>query len=219
MTKTPAKRRTGRPLSFDRDAALEQAMLAFWRHGYETTSIAELTAAMGISAPSIYTAFGDKRRLFLEAVRRYAGDPAAMERSLAAAPSARDAVHKLLLTTATAFTGEATPPGCLLASATATGSDAAADIRSAVSEVRRGVADRIAARIDRDTAAGILPVATDSAALSDLVLAIVQGMSVLARDGVPRERLVRLVDRAMLAWPDQTSSDVGQQQEPAKQGG
>ena len=38
------RRKTGRPLSFDRQAALEQAMLAFWRHGYETTSIVDLTA-------------------------------------------------------------------------------------------------------------------------------------------------------------------------------
>ena len=63
-------RRTGRPLSFDRDAALRQAMLTFWRHGYETTSVAELTAAMGVSAPSLYTAFGDKKQLFLEAMPR-----------------------------------------------------------------------------------------------------------------------------------------------------
>ena len=46
-------RRAGRPLSFDRDVALRQAMLAFWRHGYETSSVADLTGAMGISAPSL----------------------------------------------------------------------------------------------------------------------------------------------------------------------
>lgn len=76
------RRKTGRPLSFDRDAALEQAMLTFWRYGYETTSIVDLTTAMGVTTPSLYTAFGDKRRLFLEAVRRYVGDPAVMAQAL-----------------------------------------------------------------------------------------------------------------------------------------
>jgi len=200
---TPQRRRTGRPLSFDREAALEQAMLSFWRHGYETTSIADLTAAMGITAPSIYTAFGDKRRLFLEAMRRYAGDPAEMESRLAAAPTARDAAHTMLVTAAITFTGKATPQGCLLASATASGSEASADIRSAVSEVRRDIAARLVNRINRDLAEGILPASTNAAALSDLTLAVVQGMSVLARDGVPRERLLALAEQAVLAWPDQ----------------
>ena len=58
--KSTPRRRTCRTLSFDRERALEQAMLAFWRHGYETTSITDLTDAMGITAPSLYTAFGDK---------------------------------------------------------------------------------------------------------------------------------------------------------------
>ena len=90
-------RRTGRPLSFDRAAALRQAMLAFWRHGYETTSVAELTAAMGISAPSLYAAFGDKRQLFLEAMRLYAGDPADMARAIGEAPTAYGAARELMM--------------------------------------------------------------------------------------------------------------------------
>lgn len=178
-------------------------MLAFWRHGYETTSIANLTAAMGITAPSLYAAFGDKRRLFLEAMHRYAGDPAEMESRLAAAPTARDATHAMLVAAATAFTGEATPRGCLLASATASGSEASADVRSAVSEVRRDIAVRLVDCINRDVAAGILPASTNATALSDLTLAVVQGMSVLARDGVPRERLFALAGQAMLGWPAQ----------------
>ena len=52
-------------------------------------------------------------------------------------------------------------------------------------------------------AAGILPASTNAAALSDMILAVVQGMSVLARDDVTRERLLALVEQAMLAWPGQ----------------
>ncbi|HZC78142.1 MAG TPA: TetR/AcrR family transcriptional regulator, partial [Ktedonobacterales bacterium] len=66
----PAKPR-GRPRSFDREAALERAIDVFWRHGYEATSVSDLTSAMGINPPSLYAAFGDKEKLFLEAVERY----------------------------------------------------------------------------------------------------------------------------------------------------
>lgn len=57
-----------RPLEFDRDAAISQAMLLFLRQGYEATSIADLTRTLGISRASLYNAFGDKEGLMLETV-------------------------------------------------------------------------------------------------------------------------------------------------------
>lgn len=204
--RTTPPRKAGRPLSFDRDRALRQAMLAFWRHGYETTSVAELTAAMGVTPPSLYAAFGDKRRLFLEAVRLYAGDPDELERAIAAAPSAHEAARELLQASAIAFTSEDTPPGCLLASATASGSAASAEVQAAVAEVRRTTEGALRRRVERDVAGGVLPSGTPAEALAGLTLAVVQGMSVLARDGAPRAKLLALADQAMQAWPVTTSA-------------
>lgn len=195
------RRKAGRPLSFNRDAALEQAMLTFWRHGYETTSIADLTAAMGVTAPSLYTAFGDKKRLFLEAAHRYAGDLEAMRRATESAPTAYDAAHEMLTAAVIAYTGESTPKGCLLASATASGSAESADVQSAIADIRRSIAGRLAARIERDIAAEMLPPDTDAAALAGLVMAITQGLSVLARDGATRASLMAVVEVALMAWP------------------
>ncbi|MEM8837585.1 MAG: TetR/AcrR family transcriptional regulator [Pseudomonadota bacterium] len=62
-----------RPRSFDEDEIIEKAMFAFWRQGYEATSIGDLEDATGISRISIYNAFGDKEGLFLKALRRYHG--------------------------------------------------------------------------------------------------------------------------------------------------
>ena len=194
-------RRTGRPLSFDRDAALRQAMLTFWRHGYETTSVAELTAAMGVSAPSLYAAFGDKKQLFLEAMRLYAGDPADMERAIADAPTAHQAARDLMTAAAATYTGDATPRGCLLASATASGSAAAADVQDAVADVRRSIESCLRVRIERDIKDGVLPPGTQAAPLAGLVLAVTQGMSVLARDGASRTSLLAMVEAALRAWP------------------
>lgn len=56
---------------FDRDEALERAMETFWARGYERTSVQHLVESMGIQRGSLYAAFGDKRRLFLEALDRY----------------------------------------------------------------------------------------------------------------------------------------------------
>lgn len=199
---SPAPRRkVGRPLSFNRDAALDQAMLAFWRHGYEATSIVDLTTAMGVTTPSLYTAFGDKKRLFLEAARRYVGDLDAMAQAIDGAPTAYEAARTMLVGAAAAYTGDATPKGCLLASATASVSAASADVQAAISDIRKSIGDTLRARVERDVATGILPAEADAAALSGLVMALTQGMSVLARDGAPRASLLAMVETALRAWP------------------
>jgi AcrR family transcriptional regulator len=202
MGATPAgRRRTGRPLSFDRDAALRAAMLLFWRHGYETTSVADLVAAMGVTPPSLYGAFGDKRRLFLDAMRLYAGDPEDTERAIAEAPSAREAARRLLHASAVKFTGEDTPPGCLLASATASGSAASADVQAAVAAVRRGTEAALRDRIERDVAESALPEETHAVALAAMTMAVMQGLSTLARDGAGRGKLLAVAEAALAAWP------------------
>jgi len=193
-------RKMGRPLSFDRGRALHAAMLTFWRHGYESTSISDLTAAMGIRPPSLYAAFGDKRRLFLEAVDLYlsAEPPHAM---IAAAPSGREAALRLLTASAEGFTGDATPSGCLLATSTLSCSAEAADVQARIAAIRHGIEACLKARIDKDIDADLLPPDTDSDALAGHVMATTQGLSTLARDGASRDKLLRVADTAMRAWP------------------
>ena len=135
----PKRRKGGRPLSFDRDKALHQAMLLFWRHGYEGTSLQALTAALGVTPPSIYAAFGDKKRLFQEAVQLYSAGGSASARIIGGAPTARAAAEGLLQAAACGFTGAETPPGCLVASAAVTGSPASADMQAELAAVRREI--------------------------------------------------------------------------------
>lgn len=187
-------------MSFDREEVLERAMLAFWRSGYETTSISDLTAAMGVTAPSLYAAFGNKQQLFLEAMRRYAGDRAALGQALQDAPTARAAVTGMLRQAAVHYTGDATPRGCLLASAAATGSPEAAEVRAAIAAERQEVRDILIRRIEADVAQGQLSPDTPATVLADLALAVTQGMSVLARDGVERDRLLAVADAATAGW-------------------
>src|SRR5438445_7558250 len=96
-TDASAPRARGRPRGFDRDAALERAIEVFWRQGYEGTSIADLTRAMRINPPSLYAAFGDKERLYLEAVARYQqGRRDELAPFLDEAPTAREGIARLL---------------------------------------------------------------------------------------------------------------------------
>ena len=57
--------------TFDTDEVLGKAMQAFWARGYEATSIQDLLDTMGLNRGSLYATFGDKRSLFIRALRHY----------------------------------------------------------------------------------------------------------------------------------------------------
>ena len=61
----------GRPAQFDRDAALDAALMAFWRDGYQANSVKALSERLGITRSSFYNAFESQEAVFLEALDRY----------------------------------------------------------------------------------------------------------------------------------------------------
>ncbi len=199
--KAPRKPR-GRPLSFDRDAALETAMHVFWERGYEAASIADLTAAMGITPPSLYTAFGDKEQLFLEAIERYAlGYGSAGARALVEEPTARGAIERWLLAAANELTQPCHPKGCMVVMAATNCSAAAERVQDALLRRRTEAIASVGRRIQGGIDSGELPAGTDAGDLANFYATIYQGMSMQAKDGATHASLLATVRTAMRSWP------------------
>lgn len=197
----PRSARTrGRPRSFDRTTALEKALMAFWEHGYEATSVSDLTRAMGIGAPSLYAAFGDKRSLFEEVVQAYGARYGSFgDRALAEEPTARAGVERMLREAAAEYTAPGRPHGCLVIHAAANCSTA--EVEESLRRRRNANIAAIESRIDADVAAGVLPADTDAATLARYAGAMIQGMSQQARDGASRTELEALAEIALAVWP------------------
>jgi AcrR family transcriptional regulator len=196
-------RARGRPRSFDRDAALERAMKVFWRQGYEATSLADLTAAMGINPPSLYAAFGDKEQLFLEAVERYERGhrgSAAGGCMFGEEPTARGAIERVLRDVVDEFTKPDQPRGCMLMLAATNCS--AESVQTALAERRAQSKALIRKRIAQGISAGELPHGTDAGALAEFYTTVLAGMSLQARDGASRKSLEATAAAAMRAWPE-----------------
>ncbi|GGN78314.1 TetR family transcriptional regulator [Streptomyces albiflavescens] len=197
---TAVTKQRGRPRSFDRETALERAILAFWEHGYEATSVSDLTRVMGIGAPSLYAAFGDKRSLFDEVVREYGTRYGSFgERALAEEPTARGAVERMLREAAVEYTAPGRPHGCLVIHAAT--NCTSPEVEESLRERRNANIAAFESRIKAGIAEGELPADTNAAALARHTGAMIQGMSQQARDGAAREELEALAELAMALWP------------------
>lgn len=192
--------RVGRPREFDLDEALERAIIVFWEHGYEGTSLTDLTSAMGVSKPSMYAAFGNKEQLFRKALQRYTEGPASYAVRALAEPTAREVAEAFLRGAVRATTLPHLPHGCLgVQGALATGQagqpahDALVEWRS---DARTGLEERFRRAIEE----GDLPTDTDPARLARYILTVGFGIAVQAASNLSRDDLDDVVDLAMLGW-------------------
>lgn len=176
-------------------------MHVFWQQGYEATSVSDLTRAMQINPPSLYAAFGDKERLYLEALGRYQQRRLeSMAKWFDEEPTAKAAVRRLLVEGARELACAGAPRGSMLVfSAMQCSSEA---LQAKLAERRASVRALLKARIDRGLHEGDLGRRTDTDALVDFYSAVFQGMSLQARGGAGRKRLVVIAQIAMRAWPD-----------------
>lgn len=193
----------GRPRTFDRDTVLRRALEVFWEQGYEGTSMADLTKAMGIASASIYACFGSKEQLFRETVTLYgtiAGEPP--RRALREQPTAQAAIEAMLRATADAVTLPDSPQGCMLILAAPTGAVENTQVRAFLADLRQDMFNLIKARLERGVTEGDLATPTTGLdALARYYTTIVQGLSVQARDGAGRAELQAVITCAMDAWP------------------
>jgi len=194
--------RRGRPLTFQRDAALEQAMRLFWNRGYEATSVSDLTEAMGITPPSLYGTFGDKKRLFMEAVNRYQAGPGGFAKNaLIEEPTGEGAIRRLLMDAIECFTDRRHPWGCMVVLAAINCTTESRDVLDALAGRRSDLEHAVRDRIATARAGGEIPENTDVDALAGAVTASLYGIALKARDGASRASLRRIVEQVMLLWP------------------
>lgn len=192
----------GRPATFDRIAALDVATHLFWRHGYEGTSIAMLTEGMGVTAPTLYAAFGSKEDLYRAALAHYGSR---YQEAATSAPHEDGSLYRmvehLLRETAVRYARPDKPKGCMIATGSLQcGADNTPVVEATAGARAYGLRAFIA-QLDQAKLKGELPPDTDSEALARFYAAVVQGMSVQAIDGADLPRLNAIVDVALAAWP------------------
>lgn len=173
-------------------AVLAKAGETFWRLGYEGASIVDLTRAMGITPQSLYAAFGSKAELYREALDWYGSAFATLTADMLARPGALATLAAWLERQAELFSDPDHPPGCMISTAVLGCAVEHEPVARVAAARREATIAHIRARLVRAKAEGEMRPDADPGTLARFVGAIIQGMSVQARDGARRAELVAL---------------------------
>ncbi|MDL2405573.1 TetR/AcrR family transcriptional regulator [Rhizobium calliandrae] len=182
---------------FDRDEALSAAIRVFSDHGYEGTSTDDLLKAMKISRQSMYDTFGDKRSLYLEALKRYNAD--SLARILADLKGDRSALARIevaLVAFAARPASEATRC-CLGVSAICEFGRADAEVATLTDEASRILSSSLESVIRAGIASGDFAADLDVTSAVHFLGATLSGMKVGARGGASPETLTSIAHMAL----------------------
>ncbi|WP_119945162.1 TetR/AcrR family transcriptional regulator [Neorhizobium sp. NCHU2750] len=203
-------RKRGRPRVLDRDTGLDIAARLFWERGYEGTSTADLTKAMGINPPTLYSNFGSKEELYRQALDfGIAQENSCRADILASDLPAYKALSRYLYSIADGDTQPDKPRGCMVSTAVLQHAEENASVAKMTAALREASMQILKARFDRAVTEGELPAGTDTDTLARFYGAIIQGMSAQACDGACNALLKRLIDVALTAWPGNRATASG----------
>ena len=189
--------KTGRPIGFDKEAALEAAMLLFWERGFEGTSMADLTQAMGLNPSSIYAAFGDKHALFQLAVKRYMEKRAQYAGKALEEPTLEKVVRALFDSTIAFLTTPGHPPTCMTLAGAVGCSLEAAPARDLMTEIRKQNQVALRDRLLKARKSRELPKDIDLDDYTRYLSTIIAGLSIQAANGSTRAELKRTAQMAL----------------------
>ncbi len=188
---------------FDRNEVLTQAMHAFWRQGYEATSVQDLVDATGINRASMYNAFGSKEALFLAAIDHYVEQvnhkriAVLFDDSL----TPRQAIAAFFNELVDFSLGEGKRLGCLLTNTAIELGARSKDIELRLAGVFTRVQGAFERLIRKGQASGDIPADKDPVALSRFLVGAIHGVRVLTRGGA-KEAVLHDVIRIALSTLD-----------------
>jgi AcrR family transcriptional regulator len=199
----------GRPKCFDREKALDAALLLFWEQGFEQTSVDEVATAMGIGVSSLYSSFGDKEALFLAAVKHYqSGRGSVYNKAVIEGKTAREGFSKLLEVSAIELTRSDQPRGSLLWLALPTCSPKYEKFREQLNQLRDQTEEVWLQRLREAVESKELPKSTDIRLLAAYFRTTLAGMSLQSRSGATRNQLMQIGKLAMEIWPASSSKKL-----------
>ena len=192
-TSTKSARQRGRPRAYDRDVALGAIRDVFWDRGFSASSLDDIAAAASMNRPSLYSAFGDKREMYLAALQIFAAESGRELQKALEAPTLRGALKAFYSRAIQDYlSGHEGPRGCLVICTAVTEAVTDSAIRSALAAILGEVDSVVAARIARAQAEGDRCTGGDAKMLARVATSVLHSVAVRARAGARRSELMAI---------------------------
>lgn len=197
-----------RPREFDEEAVLDAALQRFWSHGYEATSVRDLIARTGLTAASLYNAFGDKRSLYEKSLSRYVGGSVDDRIRRCSTLPAREALRAFFAEIVERSLGDRDHKGCMVVNAALEVAPHDAEFRKAIAATLVRIETFFRDRVAAGQADGTIGRALPPEALARHFLGVLMGVRVLAR-ARPERALLEGVVAPALALLDMPAREAG----------
>jgi TetR/AcrR family transcriptional repressor of nem operon len=170
-----------RPREFDEDAVLDRAVSCFWERGYEATSVRDLVQHTGITAASLYNAFGDKRALYEKALNHYVEDSIANRIRRCESLPPLQAIQAFFEEIVKRSLNDRERKGCMLVNAALDGAPRDPAFRKSVAKTLVGIEGFFQGCIHAGQADGTIVRSWPAETLAQNLLGALMGIRVLAR--------------------------------------
>jgi TetR/AcrR family transcriptional regulator, transcriptional repressor for nem operon len=189
--------RMARPREFDEGAVLDAAVLCFWRQGYEATSVRDLVEETGLTAASLYNAFGDKRSLYEKALNHYVETSVADRIRRCEALPPRRAIEVFFEEIVKRSLNDRDRKGCMLVNAALDLAPHDRAFRDIVAQVLGAIEAFFLACLRAGQADGTITRSLAAETLAQNLLGVLMGIRVLARVRPERALLEGVVTPAL----------------------
>lgn len=179
---------------FDVHAVLEKVMELFWRQGYTATSMQDLVDHTGINRASLYATFGDKRALFISALKAYdTRVRRALLDDLEQRCEPKEAIRRLFLANSVQVEKKE-QPGCFLTNTAIELAQHDAEIGEYVADAQKEIEAFFSRMIQKGQKEGTINAHLDENRTARVLLAVLLGVLVLVRSRPDKKLLDDIIN-------------------------
>ena len=186
-----------RPREFDEGVVLDAAVGCFWTRGYDATSVKDLVERTGLTAASLYNAYGDKRGIFRTALDHYIESSIGARIRRCETLSPRDAIRSFFNDILRRSLSDRERKGCMLVNSALEMAPHDPEFREAIAETLKRIESFFRTCVEKGQADGTVRSSRPAVGLAQHLLSVLMGVRVLARVRPERTLLEGAIDTAL----------------------